>query len=183
MEKRVIVVTFDENALAYQGFSEVKKLYATKRLKVEQMAVVKHSETGDHKFSIEDFFDPTGSSATTTGGIIGMIVGVLVSPLAILLGWFGGSLIGASKDAKELSTAKNIFEHLINQINEGQTGLIIIAEEEDNRPLNEIVMQELGGSIHRFTFAEVEAEIQHAKEVEAETSESTKQNWLARHTK
>lgn len=114
MEKRVIVVTFEENALAYQAFSEAKKLYATRQLKVEQMAVVKHSEDGEHKFSIEDFFDPTGSNATTTGGIIGMIVGVLVSPLAILLGWFGGSLIGASKDAKELSTAKNIFEHLMS---------------------------------------------------------------------
>lgn len=183
MEKRVIVVTVEENAVAYQAFSETKKLYATKQLKVEQMAVVKHSEDGAHQFSIEDFFDPTGSNATTTGGIIGMIVGVLVSPLAILLGWFGGTLIGASKDAKELSTAKNIFEHLVSQIDEGDTGLIIIAEEDDNRPLNELIMQELGGSIHRFTFDEVEAEIRHAKEVEHETSESTKRIWKERHTK
>lgn len=179
----MIVVTFEENALAYQAFSEAKKLYATRQLKVEQMAVVKHSEDGEHKFSIEDFFDPTGSSGTTTGGIIGMIVGVLVSPLAILLGWFGGSLIGASKDAKELSTAKNIFEHLISQINEGDTGLILIVEEDDNRPLNELMMNQLGGSIHRFTFEEVESEIKHANEVQDETSASTKENWMARHKK
>ncbi|MFD2728851.1 DUF1269 domain-containing protein [Enterococcus camelliae] len=181
MAKKVIVANFESNAEAYQAFSEVKQLFSKGQLKIEQMAVVKHSNDGDHKFSIEDFFDPTGSSGTSTGGMIGMLVGVLVSPLAILLGWFGGSLIGATKDAKELSTAKNVFEYLVTQISEGKTGLIIIADEKDNRPLNEVVMQELGGGINRFDFEEVEEEIKSANEVTTKTKESSLKFWKEKH--
>lgn len=61
--------------------------------------------------------------------------------------------------------------------------MILIVEEDDNRPLNELMMNQLGGSIHRFTFEEVESEIKHAKEVQDETSASTKENWMARHKK
>lgn len=181
MAKKVIVANFEYNSQAYQAFSEVKKVATRGQLKIEQMAVVKHSNDGNHKFSIEDFFDPTGSLGTSTGGMIGMLIGVLVSPLAILLGWFGGSLIGATKDAKELSTAQTIFEYLVSQISEGKTGLIVIAEETDNRPLNEVIMQELGGGISRFDFEEVEEEIKNANEVTNKTKESSLKFWKEKH--
>lgn len=122
MPKRVIVMNFEADSKAYQAFSEVKRLHAERAVKGEQMAVVTHSNTGSHQFKIEDFLDFTGNNKTSTGGLIGMLVGILGGPLGIMLGWFGGSMIGASRDAKEIQTATSLFEFLVDQIGEGDTG-------------------------------------------------------------
>ena len=171
MSKRVIVMNFEVASESYQAFSEVKQLVLKRELKAEQMAVVTHQDDGSHQFKIEDFMDFTGNDNASKGGFIGMLVGVLISPLAILLGWFGGSMIGATRDAKEISEAQDIFKFLLNKIAPGQTGLIVIAEEEDNRPLNKIVFEQLHGEITRFDYDEVQAEIQKAQQVTKETKE------------
>lgn len=183
MSKRVIVLNFDIDSKAYQAFSEMKKIRTLDGLKGEQMAVIKHVNDGGHKFKIEDFLDFTGSNKSAAGGFIGMMVGILGGPLGILLGWFAGGMIGASKDAKEIRNAQTIFEFLVDKIGEGDTGLILIAEETDNRPLNQLVMNELGGEITRLAFDEVAAEVQDAQELEKDTQESTRKIWEKNHPK
>lgn len=183
MSKRVIVMNFEVASESYQAFSEVKQLVLKRELKGEQMAVVTHQDDGIHQFKIEDFMDFTGNDNASKGGFIGMLVGVLISPLAILLGWVGGSMIGATRDAKEISEAQDIFKFLLNKIAPGQTGLIIIAEEDDNRPLNKIVFEQLHGEIARFDYDEVQAEIQKAQQVTKETKEKAKDSWEKSHLK
>ena len=65
---------------------------------------------------------------------------------------------------------------MIQKIDEGQTGLLLIAEEEDNRPLNQLVMFDLGGEITRLDLEEVQQEINDANEVANEA----KQSWQAK---
>ena len=67
---------------------------------------------------------------------------------------------------------------MIQKIDEGQTGLLLIAEEEDNRPLNQLVMFDLGGEITRLDSEEVQQEINDANEVANEA----KQSWQAKRT-
>src|SRR5699024_11461451 len=98
MTKRVIVMNFEVESQAYQGFSQLKQLVAQGKLRWQQMAVVTHSDDVQHKFKVEDFIDFTGSNKTSTGGLIGMLVGILMGPLTMLLGWVGGSMIGATQD-------------------------------------------------------------------------------------
>ena len=74
------------------------------------------------------------------------------------------------------SRSTNGFEHVIQKIDEGQTGLLLIAEEEDNRPLNQLVMFDLGGEITRLDLEEVQQEINDANEVANEA----KQSWQAK---
>lgn len=181
MTKRVIVMNFEVESQAYQGFSQLKQLVAQGKLRGEQMAVVTHSDDGQHKFKVEDFIDFTGSNKTSTGGLIGMLVGILMGPLTMLLGWVGGSMIGATQDAKEIKNARNIFEFLVSDIRAGQTGLILIAEEEDNRPINEIIINQLRGGISRFDYDEVEAEIAKAKQVEEDTKSKAQEAWQNHH--
>ena len=97
---------------------------------------------------------------------------------AFFLAGFFGSMYGASKDAKEIQEAQTVFEHVIQKIDEGQTGLLLIAEEEDNRPLNQLVMFDLGGEITRLDLEEVQQEINDANEVANEA----KQSWQAKRT-
>ncbi|MDA9470362.1 DUF1269 domain-containing protein [Enterococcus sp. 5H] len=177
MSKRVIITHFEVESQAYQAFSEIKKLYAERQIKGEQMAVVTHVNDGAHQFKIDDFLDFTGNNHTAKSSMIGMLVGILGGPLGILLGWFAGSIFGASQDAKEIQGAQTVFEHVTKQIGEGETGLILIAEEDDNRPLNQLIMNELGGEITRLDFDDVEKEITDAKDVEKETKDSAEKSW------
>ncbi|MFD2305684.1 DUF1269 domain-containing protein [Enterococcus termitis] len=177
MSKRVIIMHFEVESQAYQAFSEIKKLYVEKQIKGEQMAVVTHVNDGVHQFKIDDFLDFTGNDHTSKNSMIGMLIGILGGPLGILLGWFAGSLLGATQDAKEIQGAQTVFEHVTKQIGEGETGLILIADEEDNRPLNHLIMNELGGEITRLDFEDVEKEISDAKAVEKETKDSAEKSW------
>ncbi|MFD1899732.1 DUF1269 domain-containing protein [Enterococcus termitis] len=176
MSKRVIIMHFEVESQAYQAFSEIKKLYVEKQIKGEQMAVVTHVNDGVHQFKIDDFLDFTGNDHTSKNSMIGMLIGIL-GTLGILLGWFAGSLLGATQDAKEIQGAQTVFEHVTKQIGEGETGLILIADEEDNRPLNHLIMNELGGEITRLDFEDVEKEISDAKAVEKETKDSAEKSW------
>lgn len=110
-----------------------------------------------------------------------MLLGIVAGPLAMMLGWFGGSMIGASQDAQEIKRANTIFELLSREIGEGDTGLIVIAEEEDNRVLNQLLTYDLAGRIHRFDYEEVEAELKTVKDIEKTTKENAKKVWEANH--
>ena len=156
MEKRVIIMNFDVESKAYEAFSKAKRLHMNKSFKGE----------------IEDFLDFTGSNKSSTGGLIGMMVGILGGPVGILLGWFTGGMIGATQDAKEVRDATGVFEFLVDKIGEGDTALLLIAEEEDNRPLNQLIMMELGGEITRLDYEEVENEVKKAQEMAKKSNES-----------
>lgn len=54
-------------------------------------------------------------------------------------------MIGATRCQRN-KDAQTVFDFVGNKIGEGATGLILIADEEDNRPLNQLVMMELGGN-------------------------------------
>lgn len=162
--KRVILIHFEEEAKNYQAFSQIKKLVIPGALKGEQMAVVRHSDDGKHQFSVEDFIDFTGQNKSAKGSMIGILVGILGGLPGMLLGWLTGSIIGSVQDVKEVTNAKNIFQQVLDEIPDGQTGLVLIAEEEDNRPLNQLIMMELHGQITRLDFASVEADLKKAQE-------------------
>lgn len=175
MEKRVIIMNFETDSQAYEAFSKAKKLHMTRQFKGEQMAVIHHTSDGQHNFEIEDFIDFTGNNKSATGGLIGMLVGLLGGPVGILLGWFTGGVIGASRDAKEIQTAEGVFAFLVDKIQEGHTGLLLIAEEDDNRPLNQLIMTELGGEITRLNYEEVEEDIKKAQDL-AKNQEKTNES-------
>lgn len=171
MSKKVIILTFELESLPYQAFSEIKRIHSKKELTVEQMAVVYHSGTGDHQFEMKDFLDFTGKNHTAKNSTIGMFLGILGGPLGMMFGWFAGSVLGGAQDAKELSQAASIFEFVGKELPEGQTGLLLLADEKDNRPLNQLVFNQLGGQITRFDVEDVEGEIAKAQTLEAEVEE------------
>lgn len=162
--KRVILIHFEEEAKNYQAFSKIKKLVFQGQLKGEQMAVITHSDDGNHQFSIEDFIDFTGQNKSAKGSTIGMLIGILGGLPGMFLGWLTGSIIGSAQDVKEVANAKDVFQHMVSEIKDGQTGLVLIAEEEDNRPLNQLVMMELQGQITRLDYEDVEEDLKKAQQ-------------------
>ncbi|MGX7419113.1 DUF1269 domain-containing protein [Carnobacterium gallinarum] len=178
MSNNVIIMNFDSESKSYQAFSEIKKLHVEKKIKGEQMAILVHQP--NHQLEPKEFIDFNGPDKNMKGGLIGMLVGVLAGPLGVLLGWFTGSIIGSVQDAKEVKEAMSVFEETVDMIHEGDTGLILIADEEDNRFINELVFQKLEGRITRLTVEDVEKEIEIAKETQETVEDHAKKSWFDR---
>ena len=169
MSEKIIIMSFDSESKAFQAFSEIKTLNSTGIIKGEQMAVLKH--VPNHILETKDFIDFTGNDQNIKGSLIGMIIG-------ILLGWFTGSMIGSTRDMNQVRGALSIFEETIKLIPEDSMGAILIAEEEKEGHLNDLIIDKLGGKILRIDRTLVEQEIAEAKELEEETSEDAKRKWF-----
>lgn len=178
MSNHVVIMNFDSESKSYQAFLEIKQLHLEKKIKGEQMAILEHLP--NHQLEPKQFLDFNGADKNMKGGLIGMLVGVLAGPLGVLLGWFTGSVIGSMQDAKEVTEALSVFEHTVDVIHEGDTGVILIAEEEDNRYINDLVFQKLGGQIVRLNTEDVEKEVADAKKTEHDLETEAKSRWFNR---
>ena len=176
MSRKVIIMKFNQESKAYQAFSEIKKLQSQGEIKGEQMAVLKHLP--NHQLTPKDFIDFTGEDNNIKGSLIGGLIGILAGTLGVLLGWFTGSLIGSTKDVKEVQTALSIFEETLKNIPENETGLILIADEEVSGPIDDLVYGELKGEVVRVDRDTVESEILSAKETEKDVEEHAKKSWF-----
>ncbi|MGB3160989.1 MAG: DUF1269 domain-containing protein [Carnobacterium sp.] len=176
MSRKVIIMKFDEESKAYQAFSEIKKLQTQGEVKGEQMAVLKHLP--NHQLTPKDFIDFTGEDNNIKGSLIGMLIGILAGPLGVLLGWFTGSLIGSTKDVKEVKAALSIFEETLKNIPEDETGVILIADEEVTGPIDDLVYGELKGEVVRIDRDAVESELLEAEETEKDAANHAKKRWF-----
>ncbi|MBC1474358.1 DUF1269 domain-containing protein [Listeria grandensis] len=174
--KTVLIMNFETESKSYQAFSEIKTLHTERKIRGEQMAVVEHDH--NHKINAKDFLDFTGGDKNMKGSLIGMLVGILGGPLGVLLGWMTGAIIGSTQDAKEIRDAMNVFEKTLETIPEDQTGVILIAEEEHNEYINDLVNNKLGGRVIRMDEALVSHEINEAKQAEKEAQTSAKKRWF-----
>lgn len=174
--EKVIIMSFDTESKSYQAFSELKRLHQASSIKGEQMAILEHRS--NHNLEPKDFIDFTGADKNFKGSMIGMLVGILGGPLGVLLGWFTGSLIGSSKDVKEVKNAMSIFEKALAIIPEGDTGVILICDEPNTGHVDDIVLTQLNGTIERLDKDVVEDELEEAQNTQKEAEESAKKRWF-----
>lgn len=163
-KEKVLIMTFDIESKSYQAFSDIKRLHLHKKLIGEQMAVISHVSDETNPFDIREFIDFTGKNHTSKDGFIGMVLGMFAGPWGLMLGWLTGNIVGGRKDMKEIKEATTIFEHLMEKIDIGETGLLLIAKEEDNRPLNQLISYDLGGHITRLSLNEVKEDLKQIQE-------------------
>lgn len=172
MTKRVAVMVFDQNSIAYEAFSKIKNSQGN-AYQIHQLAVVEKSED-DKNFSIKDLVDLQTTSTLNRGGFIGMLVGILGGPLGVLFGWILGDLVAVGISASEQKNTQTIFDEISKQITVGQTGLLMYYEEQDNEVLNTIVMSELHGVITRFDYVDIQEEVKEMKQKHEKALENDK---------
>ncbi|WP_239257092.1 DUF1269 domain-containing protein [Listeria ilorinensis] len=177
-DKTVLIMNFETESVAYQAFSDLKKLHAERKIIGYQMAVVTHQANG--KLKADDFLDFTGADKNIKDSLIGMLIGILGGPLGVLLGWVVGSVVGSMKDAGEVKNAMTVFEKTLETIPEGQTGVILIATEQEREAVNDLVFDKLSGRIARMDEELVANEIKQAQEAESEAQASAKKKWFGR---
>jgi uncharacterized membrane protein len=157
----VVVVGFDENAKAYEALSKLKSLSDQQQLTARSAAVVERDDNG--KLQIKDSFEADTGVATTGGGLVGMLLGVIAGPYGMLLGLTGGALAGGSFELRHGDDEDEVLTRINAAINPGHTVLVA----QVNEPTIEVLdkaMGELGGVVIRKSEADVLTELDAAED-------------------
>jgi uncharacterized membrane protein len=155
----VVVVGFNEDDKAYEGFSVLKSLSGQQQLTARSAAIVERDQNGT--LQIKDSFDAEAGMATAGGGLVGMLLGVIAGPYGMLLGLTGGALAGGSFELNRGDDQDEVLTQLNAAINPGHTVLVA----QVNEPTVEVLdkaMGDLGGVVIRKSEADVLTELEAA---------------------
>lgn len=173
MNENLVLVNYKVESEAYQALSELKRDTANANYTISQAVIVKRENgqlnTMDGFISGKDANDDT-----VTGSLIGGLVGILGGPIGILLGGSVGMLIGGAVDASGLVKDASLLEKAGDSIAEGETAIILLAQEEYETALT-AKLNDFDVTITRFDAAEVAAEVEHAREVERQMAKETRE--------
>ena len=151
----VIAVSFDDDRSAYNALTLLKELDSQRRVGVEEAVVVVRDEDGHliEKDRIESTFLP----ATTGGGLIGLLLGIIGGPFGVLIGGATGLMVGSLLDLADMDETDSALGAISSAVQVGRTELLAVVLEQS--PKWSMPQSGVGGTVLRRPVAEVEAEI------------------------
>jgi len=159
----VIAVSFEDDRNAYKAMTVLEELDSQRRIGVREAVVVARGEDG-HVVT-KDRAESSSLPGTATGGLLGLLIGVIGGPLGVLVGGTYGLFVGSLFDISDADAADSALGSISSSVKVGHTALLAVIDE----PSTEIVdaaMSDLGGTVARRPMAEVEAEIAAAEDAE-----------------
>jgi uncharacterized membrane protein len=175
----VIAVSFANDSNAYEALTRIQELATQQQIELDGAAVVARAEDGklEQKATTGDI-DWTG---TASGGIVGLLIGVLGGPLGVLIGGATGVLVGSLFDMEDADDTDSVLADIAKSVEHGRTGLIAEVVEQSPEVID-TAMAHLNGSVVRRPIDEVEAEIAAAEKAQrAAKKEARKELLKARH--
>ena len=163
----VVVVTFGEDPEndknAYQALTDLKQLDSQDQIKIAGAAVVRREPNGRVDAKSEVGEDPY--VGTASGGMIGLLVGIIGGPLGMLLGGATGVLVGSLFDIDEVETTESVLSEISKQVQPARTAVLAQVKEQSPEVI-EAAMARLGGEVIRRPVVHVEQEIAAAQEAQ-----------------
>ena len=159
----VLAVDFAEDSKAYEALSSLKELDDQGQLDLAAAAVV--VRTDDGRIETKDQVGDDSLVGTTTGGLIGLVIGILGGPFGVLLGGATGLLVGSLYDIDESDATESALGDISGSVRAGHTALLAEADE----PSPEVIdnaMKSLGGTVLRRSLDDVQAEIAVAEDAQ-----------------
>src|SRR5512133_1078670 len=159
----VIAVTFENDGDAYKALTVLGELGSQNRIGVQEAVVVARGDDG--QVVEKDRLESPSMPGTATGGVLGLLVGIIGGPLGVLVGGTYGLFVGSLFDIYDADAADSALGAISSSVKVGHAALLAVVDE----PSTEIVdaaMSDLGGTIARRPLAEVEAEIAAAEDAE-----------------
>jgi uncharacterized membrane protein len=163
----VLVVTFgedpknDENA--YQALTDLKQLDSQDQIKITGAAVV--TRDGEGRVDVKTDVGEDPYAGTASGGVIGLLIGIIGGPIGMLLGGSYGLLVGSLFDMDEADTTESVLGEISKEIRPGRTALLAQVTEQSPEVID-AAMARLGGEVLRRPAVDVEDEIAVAEEAE-----------------
>jgi uncharacterized membrane protein len=161
--ENVIVVSFAQDSTAYEAFTNLKELDEQGQVSIKGAAIVQRGEDG--RMVIKDSLDSEQFAGTATGGLIGLLVGVLGGPFGVLIGGATGLLIGSLYDMDDADETESVLAEISSAIRPGQTVMLAEVDEHSDDVVDQ-AMGSLGGTVLRRSVDDVEAEIAAAEDAQ-----------------
>jgi uncharacterized membrane protein len=159
----VIAVSFEDDGNAYKAMTLLEELASQHRIDVQEAVVVARHEDG--QVVAMDRVESSSLPATATGGVLGLLVGIIGGPLGVLVGGTYGLVVGSLFDIYDADVSDSALATISSSVKVGHTALLAVIDE----PSTEIVdaaMSDVGGTVVRRPLADVEAEIAAAEDAE-----------------
>ncbi len=178
----VLVVTFGENPAddtnAYQALTDLKQLDSQGQIEIAGAAVITRDLDG--RVDVKSEVGDAPYAGTASGGIIGLLLGIIGGPLGVLLGGTYGMLVGSLFDIDDAETTESVLGEISNQVHATRTAVLAQVNEQSPEVIDS-AMARLGGHVMRRPVFEVEQEIAAAQDAQREAErEARKQLHRAR---
>lgn len=160
--KTIALITFEDQAKTYEALSQLKQISKSNTLELKQAAILQKSDDGTG-YAIKDGLDYESGNRVATGGIIGMVVGILGGPLGVLCGWVVGDLAGLGTNYVKNKKTTTIFDSVAKELTKNELGLLLYMDETDNTLLDTMIVDKLNGTIERFSYDSVQEDLETAK--------------------
>jgi uncharacterized membrane protein len=165
--ENVVVVTFGDDPAkdtnAYQALTDLNQLDLQGQIKIGGAAVVTRDRDGRVVVKSEVGEDPY--VGTASGGVIGLLIGILGGPLGVLLGGSYGALVGSLFDLDEAETTESVLGEISKHVHPTRTAVLAQVTEQGSEVID-TAMARLGGEVMRRPLADIESEIAAAQEAE-----------------
>ena len=161
--ENVLAVNFGDDAEAYKALTQLKQLDEQGQVELASAAVVQRFEDGF--VETKDEVGDIDYEGTATGGIVGLLIGILGGPLGVLLGGATGLLIGSLFDVEDADETESALSDISRAVRPGRAALIAELTEQSPEVVD-TAMAQLGGSVLRRPLEEVQAEIAAAEDAQ-----------------
>ncbi len=164
--QNIITAIFQNESEGYQMITELRHAPVTEQAAILQMALVKCSDKG---LELCDRYEgiATSGSGALIGGLTGSLIGILGGPLGILFMGTAGAMTGTMVDGSEAVAGEAMMETVASKLYEGEVGLIILAEEEDEAYLDGI-LSKVPVQILRYDALDIADEVDEAVKIQKE---------------
>jgi uncharacterized membrane protein len=119
---KVVVVAFSDDSKAFEALATLKQLDGQGQIDLVAAAVVTRDPDGPVQVK-----DDTGGDSlvgTASGGLIGLLIGILGGPLGILLRGATGLLLGSLYDLDDADTADSALSQVSKTVQVGRNSLL-----------------------------------------------------------
>jgi uncharacterized membrane protein len=161
--ENVIVVSFAEDSSAYEAFTNLKELDEQDQISIKGAAIAQRGDDG--QIATKDSVDNEQYAGTATGGLVGLLIGILGGPFGVLIGGATGLLIGSLYDMDDAEDTESVLGAISSAIRPGQTVVLAEVDEQSDDVVDQ-GMARLGGTVLRRSVDDVEAEIAAAEHAE-----------------
>jgi uncharacterized membrane protein len=169
--ENVIAASFAEDANAYEALTNLKELGDQGQIDLAGAAVIVREEGGT--IVVKDEVGDIGYTGTATGGIVGLIIGILGGPIGVLLGGATGVLIGSLFDMDDVDETESVLEEMSRTARVGHPALMAEVSEESPEIIDAAIKR-LGGTIVRRPLEDVEGEIAALEDAQREAKKAAR---------
>lgn len=171
----VIAVSFEDDHEAYHALTLLKELDSQQRLGVQEAVVVVRGEDG--QLVEKDASQSTYLAGTASGGLIGLLLGIIGGPFGVLIGGATGLMVGSLYDLADYEETDSALGAISTSVEAGRTALLAVVVEQSPEVVD-AAMSGVGGTVLRRPVSEVEAEIAVAEDAERKAKREARKELL-----